>query len=153
MRYVTVERRIAAPREQVWPEVSELPAVLHWHPTITKVDLIGSESHGEGAARVCTFEDGSHVREEVIKEKAGEHLDIAMSEYSFPVDDMKASIHLTPEEDGSRVSFTLAFEPRWGAIGKALASLVMIPKMRKTLASVLEGLDAHVTGQAPLGVS
>jgi len=52
------------------------------------------------------------------------------------------------DEDRSRVTFEMSFEPKYGPLGWLMGATVMQTQFRKTLSSVLAGLETHaLTGE------
>ena len=82
MQTATASRTINADLSTVWPLVSDVRQIAHWHPSIATVDLLSTKATGLHAARRCNFKDGTSVREEVTDLAESKRIRFRLSEFS-----------------------------------------------------------------------
>lgn len=58
MPSVTVSRIIAAPREEVWAVLSDIPNARRWNAAWSGIDITSPQTHGAGATFRATTTDG-----------------------------------------------------------------------------------------------
>lgn len=146
----TVEKSILidAPKEVVWKALADFKAVGEFHPFIDKVDLHTANNGGLGSKRTCHFNDGTTIDEEIIEWREGEEYTINGSNFSFPLNVMRGSLGVKAATDGrSEAYMRLAFQPKYGPIGKLMSIMMMKPMMSKRVDAILAGLKYLITNE------
>lgn len=146
MQHAQSTRRISAAPEAVWALVSDVTTVARYHPAVSSADLLSPNKTGLQAARRCNFYDGTAVREEVIDLDEGRRLRLGLSEFSLPMKRIEAETTIVPSPDGgSEVTFTIAYEVKYGVIGKLLGATAVRKQLTQVTAKYLAGIDYHLS--------
>ena len=150
MHHVHVDRVIDQPADAVWSILDDFGSVFRFHPLVEKSPISNGISSGLGAGRVCHFDDGSSIREEITAYEPGRGYEVEIVDLGqFPLKRAVARLSVEPLSDArSRVGFDIAFRPKFGPLGWIMGKTLMVPQFRKTLKRVLEGLETHLrTGE------
>jgi len=150
MHHVHVDRVIDQPADAVWAKLDDFGGVYRYHPLVVTSPLANGIGSGLGAQRVCHFDDGNSIREEITAYEPGRELEIEIVDPGkFPLKRAVARLSVEPlGENRSRVDFEMNFQPKFGPLGWFLGKTVMVGQFRKILGSVLEGLETHLqTGE------
>lgn len=151
MSTVTVEREVDASVAKVWEVLSDFGGIYRIHPYVDRSPLLTEQLQGVGTERVCHFHDGNHVKERVTEWTPGESMTIEIVEGSMPLKRATANIRLEPAHEGTRVYFTMDYDPKWGLMGKVMDAMMMRAQFRKILDQVLVGLETHIHTGAVVG--
>lgn len=102
---------VAAPPAAVWKAVGAFGGIGAWHPDVTKVEATGG--NGEGASRKVTLKSGGTLDEGLDEWKAETMTySYRMGEpdlKALPVSSYSATLTVTPEGAGSKVSWAGRF--------------------------------------------
>ena len=71
MHHVQVDRVIDQPVDTVWAALDDFGGVYRYHPLVEKSLISNGISSGLGAERVCHFDDGNSIREEITAYEPG----------------------------------------------------------------------------------
>ncbi len=107
-------------------------------------------SSGLGAQRVCHFQDGNQIMEDITAYTPGREYEVEIIDPgNFPLKRAVARLAVEPlADERSRVSFHMAFRPRFGPVGWVMGKTVMTTQFTKILGRVLAGLEEHAkTGE------
>ena len=150
MHEVNVDRVIDIGADEAWAILDDFGGIYHFHPLVERSPIKNGIGSGLGAERVCHFDDGSQITEEIIDYDAGTSYEVEITDPgNFPLVTAIARLAVEPLTDTkSRVSFKMAFKPKFGPIGWLMGKTVMTRQFRKILGSVLAGLEHHAkTGE------
>jgi uncharacterized protein YndB with AHSA1/START domain len=152
MQQASFTRRINASPDRVWPLVSDVRAIAHWHFNVATVDLLTRDATGLGAARRCNFHDGSSVREEVVGLQEGRLVRLQLSEFSLPMKHIELRFDLVPAGAGATdVTVTLGYVVKFGILGRLLGATAVRRQMRGVLTRLLAGLEHHLATGEDIG--
>lgn len=152
MSEVSITKTINAPVDQVWPAIADFGAIYKFHPAVERSYVINDKDRGIGAQRICEFYDGNSITEEVDQWREGESVRIAITKGSLPIRNASGAMSLRPTPGGkTELTFTVAYEPKFGPIGKLMDVTMMRRNFRKLLDAVLVGLDTHLQTGAVIG--
>jgi carbon monoxide dehydrogenase subunit G len=144
--------RVNAPAEKVWETLRDFSSVERFSSKVESSPIVGEVPAGLGTKRVCTFYDKSTVLEEIVGYQEGESLDIELSEFSMPLESMRAQMRVTPVDDAtSDVSFAIDFVVKYGPIGWLMGTMMMQPMMKGITRDVMRGLAFHVVTGDTIG--
>ncbi|MFT7549379.1 MAG: carbon monoxide dehydrogenase subunit G [Candidatus Azotimanducaceae bacterium] len=149
MQKVIKTMTMAVPSTQVWKIISDFQRVDRYHPIVEKVDQIGTKENGLGAIRVCNFYDKGSIKEEITHWIDGQELSVKLTEGSFPFKSANATLRVESSgAEQSDVTLLMEFDMKYGALGKAMAAVMIKPMMKKMFGQVLKSLSDHAsTGQ------
>ncbi|MBX2796911.1 MAG: SRPBCC family protein [Myxococcales bacterium] len=144
MSTVHIERPMSHGADRVWEALSDIGGIYRFHPLVARSPLTSSHATGLGASRTCHFHDGNHIDERVVGWQEGERVDIEIVRGSMPLKQAHASLAVRPSAEGSVVSMTMDYTPKFGIVGSVLDALMMRRQFRKVVSQILEGLDEHL---------
>jgi len=150
MHKVVVEREMKIPVHRAWEILDDFGGVFRYHPNVEQSPIDNGIASGLGAERVCHFDNGDQIKERVTDYEAGHEYTVDIIDPgNFPLKAARARLSLrSVDEDRSRVTFEMSFEPKYGPLGWLMGATVMQTQFRKVLASVLAGLESHaLTGE------
>ena len=133
-------------QQRVWEIVSDLGGVYKFNPSVRKSYYTTRKTKGVGAARICELQPAGKILETVThwNEGAGFTLQIDPIEKAPPVKNFKGLFQLKELKNNStRVSVTIDYQMKLGAIGLLLNNLMIQSKMEKGIEDLLEGLKVH----------
>jgi uncharacterized protein YndB with AHSA1/START domain len=132
---IEASRRIAAPREKVWALLADHEGMKRWAPVreVIRRRPGAPDPDGEGAIRTIRA-SGLVIEERITAFKPGERLEYTLVE-GAPIRDHAGDVVLTPDGEGTRITWTVRFRPLIPGTGWLLERL-----LRKGLEQSLEGL-------------
>ena len=147
MHKVVVQREIRVPLHRAWEILDDFGGVYRYHPTVEKSPIDNGIASGLGAERVCHFDNGDQIRERVTGYEKGQEYTVEIIDPGrFPLKTGKARLSLdSVDEDRSRFTFEMNFEPKYGLLGWIMGATVMQTQFRKILGQILEGFETHAT--------
>lgn len=106
--------RYAAPPERVWESLASDASLSAWGPTISKVTWTTPRPFGLGSTREVVLAPGlTRVRERFFRWDEGRGYSFYVYEANAPLFRRFAEDYvLTPDGDGTRFVWTVAFEPK-----------------------------------------
>mgnify|MGYP001262040689 CR=1 FL=1 len=157
MHTTTLRRRLDVSADRVWAAFDDFGGIHKFHPMIESSPLTSGQAHGLGCERACHLYGGGVLKERVTHYEPGRRMTVQITDAGpFPLRHAVADIAVVAEGPrASSVTFTMAFEPKFGAMGWVMAKVVMIRQFRGLLEQILDGLATHLdTGQriGPRGV-
>ena len=157
MQSISVSRTVDATVSQTWDAIDDFGCIARFHPLIERSPITNGRSSGVGAERECHFYAGGHIKERVVAVDPERSTEIEFLEFGpFPMTRARARFDLRPADGGrTDVTFTMRYTPKFGPLGVLMAKTVMGVQLRKAIAGLLDGLDAHLrTGRTvgPKGV-
>ena len=150
MHEVHVDRVMDVPAERVWALIDDFGGVYRYHPLVVASPIQNGVGSGLGAERICQFDNGSLLREEITGYIPGEEYEVTIKDPgSFPLKRGVARLGVESVDGGAtRVTFRMAFEPKFGPLGWFMAKTMMKGQFRKILGQVLAGIEQHArTGE------
>lgn len=149
MQTVSATQTINVDLTAVWPLISDVTQIAHWHPSIASVDLLTAKPTGLHAARRCNFKDGTSVREEVVDLSEAKKIRFRLSEFSVPMKRLELQIETTAASvRATSVTLSLHYEVKFGLLGRLLGATVMRRELGKMAARILAGLASYATSNA-----
>ena len=143
--HVETTLRVNATAEKVWATLADFSSIERFSSKVESSPIVGEKSGGLGAKRKCTFYDQSTVLEEIVEYEEGASFRIELTEYSMPLESLRAQMKVTPlDEVSCDVSFSMDYVVKFGPVGWLMGQLMMKPMMRRVTQDVLRGLAFHV---------
>jgi uncharacterized protein YndB with AHSA1/START domain len=139
-RTIDVHVYAAAPVEAVWRWLADARSWSTW----TRFSYAELEREGvpapDGVGAIRSFGTGKVVsREEILEFDPPHHLAYTLLS-GMPVRDYRADVTLTPDGDGTLITWHSTFEPKYPATGAALAAF-----MKFVLRDIATRLAQHAT--------
>ena len=150
MHTTTVRRTFEVSADRVWAAFDDFGGIHKFHPMIESSPLTGGQAKGLGCERACHLYGGGVLKERVTHYEAGRRMTVQITDAGpFPIRHAVADIEVVPDGPrASSVTFTMAFEPKFGALGWLMAKVIMVRQFRRLVEQVLDGLATHLdTGQ------
>jgi len=141
--------KVNIPAAKIWQVMGDFSSVEKFATTIKTSPIVNDISAGLGAKRLCTFNDGSSLVEEIIDFQEGQGFRMALSEYSLPLKSMYAEMRVKEiDANSSELYMSSDFVVKAGPLGWLLGFLVMRPMMKGVFKKLMSGLAYHVvTGE------
>ena len=137
-------RLIHAALAPTWTAVSEMKALLDWHPNVAKVVLESDHNTGVGASRRITFQNGKGVVETIVEQSEREFVTMDLSE-SPPLEKALVTIRLAEKSaKETEVTFSIDYRVKYGPVGWLMGVLMMNRVFRKVFGVSLAGLAYHL---------
>lgn len=122
---------VAAPPEKTWAAIGNFCGIGDWHPAVENCDA--SVKDGRTVRTLSLKGGGTLIEAELSRNEAGRSYTYTILEGSLPVSDYASTIAVTPNGDGSRVTWLGSFEAKGANEAKA----------QETIAGIYQsGLDA-----------
>lgn len=150
MHTVKVTREMDLSAREAWKILDDFGGVYRYHPVVVQSPILNGVGSGLGAQRVCHFDDGGKITEEITGYDPGRSYQVEITDPGkFPLKAAVATIRVEELDGGrSRVGFEMRFRPKGGPLGWLMGKALMEGQFRKILGSVLEGLETHArTGE------
>jgi len=141
--------KVNVPASKIWQVLQDFSSVEKFATTIKSSPVISEVKSGVGAKRLCTFNDGSSLVEEIIEFQEGKGFKIVLSEYSLPLKSMQAEMWVKEiDANNSEISMSADFVVKGGPLGWLMGHLIMRPVMKGVFKKLMSGLAFHcVTGE------
>ncbi|MCK6261777.1 SRPBCC family protein [Vibrio sp. ZSDE26] len=148
--YTDKSIKVNIPAEQVWKVLADFSSIEKFAVTIDSSPIISEVKSGVGARRLCTFQDGSSLVEEITEYHDGQSYKMELSEYSLPLKSMLAEMGVKAiDENTSEIYMSSEFVVKGGPFGWLMGQFIMRPVMKGVFNKVLSGLAYHcVTGKS-----
>lgn len=142
--------KVNVPAEQVWQVLADFSSVEKFATTIKSSPIIGDIPAGVGAKRLCTFNDGSSLVEEIVEYQEGTSFKMQLSEFSLPLKNMSAEMKVTPiNETSCEIYMSANFVVKAGPLGWIMGQFMMRPVMKGVFKKLMTGLAYYcVTGKS-----
>jgi uncharacterized protein YndB with AHSA1/START domain len=139
-------RIVHAPTTRVWAALDDFGGVSNYHPNVASSRIVNGGDTGQGACRECVFTDGSRIEETIVAYEPGAGYTVEFTDVGpYPLVSNTVSVDVEAADDHhSKVTFTAAFEPKYGPLGWLLGRVVMERRFASQLDAVLEGLASFV---------
>ncbi len=140
---------VSIPAAELWQVLEDFSSVEKFATTIKTSPIINEINSGLGAKRLCTFNDGSSLVEEIIEFQDGQGFKMKLSEFSLPLKNMNAEMRVKEiDANSSELYMSSDFVVKAGPLGWLLGILVMRPMMKGVFKKLMTGLAYHtVTGE------
>lgn len=137
--------KINASPEKVWKVLSDLEAVEHYDPGVTRCRLVGSSQSGIGVARRMDLKPGGWLEERATEWEPNESLTIELYKCStVPVKFLRHSYTLKPDGEGTLVTERMECVLKYGPIGKLMDALIVRRKWDQGIKGFFVGLKSFV---------
>jgi len=141
-----VENKIEVnvPASKLWSILEDFSSVEKFAVSIKSSPIEGDINSGLGAKRLCTFQNGSSLVEEIVdfQDKSGYRM--KLSEHTLPLKSMHAQMNVKQiDEKRSEISMSADFEVKMGPLGWIMGYLMMRPVMKSTFKTLMTGLAYH----------
>jgi len=135
MTEVRVVQHLANPADLVWAMIGDFGGLHRWHPQVRGVDL-----SWEGRIRTVHYADGSRAVERLeARSDAMRRYVYVVVDGKVPVNNCRATLHVTDSESGSTVMWSCEFEPLGD--GEASASESLQAHYHEGLRALVSALD------------
>ena len=147
MHKIVVQRQMKVPLHEAWEILDDFGGVFRYHPNVESSPIDNGIASGLGAERVCHFDNGDQIKERVTAYEEGQGYTVEIIDPGkFPLNTAEARLTLdSVDEDRSRFTFVMNFEPKYGPLGWIMGATVMQTQFRKVLGQVLEGFESFAT--------
>jgi len=141
--------KVNVPAAKIWQVLADFSSVEKFATTIKSSPIVGEVSSGLGAKRLCTFNDGSSLVEEIVDYQEGQGFKMVLSEFSLPLKSMHAEMKVKAlDANSSEIYMSSEFVVKAGPLGWLLGHLVMRNVMKGVFKTLMSGLAYHcVTGK------
>lgn len=141
--------KVNVPAAKIWQVMGDFSSVERFATTIKTSPIVNDISSGLGAKRLCTFNDGSSLVEEIIEFQEGQRFKMVLSEFSLPLKSMYAEMRVKEiDANSSELYMSSEFVVKAGPLGWLMGFLVMRPMMKGVFKKLMSGLAYHtVTGE------
>ncbi len=133
----------ACPPAHVWALLADLEAVQGYNPGVRRAAIEGPQRSGVGARRSCELLPKGRVVERVTHWEDGRALGLEVAESDWPIHFMRWVTRLEADDSGTRITQSLEYEVKFGALGWLLDRLVMRRKLSAALDEVFASLVKH----------
>ena len=142
--------KVNVPAAKIWQVLEDFSSVEKFAAGIKSSPIVNQINSGMGARRLCTFNDGSSLVEEIIEFQEGQGYKMELSEFSLPLKSMHAQMGVKAiDEKHSEIYMSADFVVKGGPLGWLLGFLVMRPVMKGVFKKLMSGLAYHcVTGES-----
>ena len=149
-RHITVERRMAASTDAIWPLVADIPNLANHWSGLRATRAIGDRTNGVGARRHVDLKPVGSMEETVTVWEEGRRLDTE-NRPSLLVPFSRAASTLQLEPDGAETvaTFDYRFVPRGGPIGRVTGPVIdkmLTRTFHEMLAAIESAALAHGDG-------
>ncbi|OIQ20015.1 MAG: hypothetical protein BM556_05875 [Bacteriovorax sp. MedPE-SWde] len=139
-------------KNDIWKVLGDFSSVEKFATTIESSPIINEVKSGLGSKRLCTFQDGSSLVEEIVEFKDGHGFKMVLSEFSLPLKSMSAEMYVREIDGGkSEVSMKSDFIVKGGPLGWLMGSLMMKPMMKSVFKKLLTGLAYYSATGTEIG--
>ncbi len=141
--------KVNVPAAKIWQVLEDFSSVERFATTIKASPIVNDINSGLGAKRLCTFNDGSSLVEEIIDFQEGQSYKMVLSEYSLPLKSMHSEMGVKGiDANSSEIYMSSDFVVKGGPLGWLMGFLVMRPMMKGVFKKLMSGLAYHcVTGK------
>lgn len=153
MQSIAITKQLPYTADTVWEKWDDISGIYKFHPLIKSSPITSKEQSGLGTQRVCYFDDGNELSEQVTKYNADKRsMSLSIDADFMPIKNASADILVTSlGGELTQVDFQMNFDAKFGVFGLVLAKLVMKPKMKGMLNKLLDGLDSHLASGEVVG--
>lgn len=141
---------INARPEQVWAILSRFMHIDDFAPQITSVDALTTGADGVGSKRRCHFANGTSLVEEVTDWQVNRGYTVRLSQMALPLHEATAAITLAHSNTGTRVTWSMDYHVKHGALGWLMGQTLMKMMVGGVLTQNLAALAAKVQADSPM---
>lgn len=135
---------IKATPEQVWAVLADLDRLAEYDPVVTESVVIGESREGVGARRRCDARQGRFFVEDVTTWEPPSQLQFTIVECNLPTRNLTHTYTLEPTTTGTRVTQVMAYDMRFGVIGRLLDGVLVRRKSDQSIKGFFAGLKSTV---------
>lgn len=136
--------KVKVPKQKIWQVMQDFSSVEKFAATIKSSPIVSDVKSGVGAKRLCTFNDGSSLVEEITDFQEGQGFKMTLSEFSLPLKSMQAEMKVSEiDEDYSEIYMSSDFVVKGGPLGWLMGQFLMRPMMKGVFKKVMSGLAYH----------
>ncbi|MCP3922042.1 MAG: SRPBCC family protein [Desulfobacterales bacterium] len=141
--------RVNVPAAKIWQVLGDFSSVERFATTIKTSPIVNDISSGLGAKRLCTFNDGSSLIEEITDFQEGKGFKMVLSEFSLPLKSMHSEMGIIEiDANSSELYMSSDFVVKAGPLGWLIGFFIMRPIMKGVFKKLMSGLAYHcVTGK------
>jgi ribosome-associated toxin RatA of RatAB toxin-antitoxin module len=141
--------RVNVSATKIWEVLGDYSSIEKFAPTIKSSPIVEGRSSGLGAKRLCTFNDGSSLIEEITDYQEGKSFKLVVSEHSMPLISQNAEMKVAAvDENTCDIFMTVNFVVKGGPFGLIMGIVMMKPLMNSVTKNILTGLAYHsITGK------
>jgi ribosome-associated toxin RatA of RatAB toxin-antitoxin module len=141
--------RVNVSATKIWEVLRDYSSIEKFAPTIKSSPIVEGKSSGLGAKRLCTFNDGSSLIEEITDYQEGKSFKLVVSEHSMPLISQNAEMKVAAvDENTCDIFMTVNFVVKGGPFGLIMGIVMMKPLMNSVTKNILTGLAYHsITGK------
>ncbi len=141
--------KVNIPAPKIWQILEDFSSVERFATTIKTSPILNGKNSGLGAKRLCTFNDGSNLVEEIIEFKEGQGFKMVLSEFSLPLKSMHSEMGVKKiDANSSEIYMSLDFVVKGGPFGWLMGFFLMRPMMKGVFKKLMSGLAYHcITGK------
>lgn len=144
MRTLIQSTKIHASPETVWSALADFGDVAAWAPYMRVSHLVGTQASGPGTRRAMQHELGFRFEERVTAWREGQGYDFDVLKAPWPMNNVRESWNMTPEEDGVTVTTRVDYDMKLGVGGTLLDALLVRFIVMREMRSGVDGLKAYV---------
>ncbi|MCP4432857.1 MAG: SRPBCC family protein [Gammaproteobacteria bacterium] len=136
--------RVNISATEIWQVLGDFSSVEKFATTIKSSPIVNDINSGVGAKRLCTFNDGSSLVEEITEFHDGQGYRMELSEFSLPLKSMHAEMSVKEIDANSSVLYMSSdFIVKGGPFGWLMGHFIMRPVMKGVFKKLLTGLAYH----------
>ena len=149
---VTTNVACAIPAAQAWEKLRDISLAHHYVPGIDQTTITTSLKEGVGASRRVSGKNQS-LEETVTEWKEGKGFTIKLhngDKCVFPFSEAAFTYRIDPTGDKQcKLTTTMTYSVRWGALGKLLNSLLFASIVRKNVRDVALSMKKYYETNEP----
>lgn len=144
--------KVNVPAAKIWQVLADFGSIDKFATTIKSSPLVSDINSGVGAKRLCTFNDGSSLVEEIIEYQEGQGFKMVLSEHSLPLKSMQAQMSVKEvDENTCEIYMSSDFVVKAGPLGWLMGHFIMRPVMKGVFKKVMSGLAYYCVTGKPVG--
>jgi len=150
MGTITVTKTLNVDAARAWAALADFGNIAHFHPGLSGSHLLdGSANAGVGAERRCDLKDKNYLVERVRDWKDGSSYTVDIIESSMPLRSATATLSVRAiDNQRSEAAMTVDMTMKFGLLGVVMEILMARPTMKRTMVSILDGLDQFAGASA-----
>jgi len=135
---------VNVPASKIWNILEDFSSVEKFAVSIKSSPIVGDINSGLGAKRLCTFQNGSSLVEEIVDYQDNSGYRMKLSDHTLPLKSMSAQMNVKQiDENRSEISMAADFVVKMGPVGWLMGYFLMRPVMKSTFKTLMTGLAYH----------